>query len=96
MVGALLGRQHTQTAALTWPPRTGCAPLVAEDLANAAIAKQLVPIERTIETHIASVTTTLDLLQTPDADRRVLLERFGTVAYGNTCRIVANQPAAPE
>ena len=46
--------------------------LVAEGRSNAAIARQLSLNEKTIESHIASVFTKLDLWQTPDDHRRVL------------------------
>ena len=73
VVGALLGRQHAQSrlARLTARERDVLA-LVAEGRSNAGIARQLVLTEKTIETHIASVMTKLDLLQTPDDHRRVL------------------------
>ena len=46
--------------------------LIAQGRSNAAIARQLVLTEKTVETHIANILSKLDLLQTPDDHRRVL------------------------
>ncbi len=73
IVGALLGRQQAQSRLGRLTPRErDVLALVAEGRSNAAIARQLVLTDRTIETHIASVMTKLDLVQTPDDHRRVL------------------------
>ena len=73
VVGALLGRHQAQSrlARLTArEPRV--LALVAQGRSNAAIARQLVLTEKTIETHIASVLAKLDLVQATDDHRRVL------------------------
>ena len=46
--------------------------LMAEGRSNAAIARTLNLAEKTVESHIASVMTKLDLETTPDTNRRVL------------------------
>jgi DNA-binding NarL/FixJ family response regulator len=46
--------------------------LVAQGRSNAAIARSLVLTAKTVETHIASIFTKLDLGQEPDDHRRVL------------------------
>ena len=45
---------------------------MAQGRSNAAIARELVLTDKTVETHIASILTKLDLHQTPDDHRRVL------------------------
>jgi len=49
--------------------------LMAEGRSNRAIARQLVLTEKTVETHIASILSKLDLRQEPDDHRRVLAVR---------------------
>ena len=46
--------------------------LVAQGRSNAAIARELVLTPKTVETHIGSIMTKLDLLPEPDDHRRVL------------------------
>jgi DNA-binding NarL/FixJ family response regulator len=46
--------------------------LMAEGRSNAAIGRQLVLNERTVDSHISSILTKLDLLPQPDDHRRVL------------------------
>jgi DNA-binding NarL/FixJ family response regulator len=46
--------------------------LLAEGLTNLAVAKRLVLSTKTVETHVASVFTKLDLAPAPDGHRRVL------------------------
>jgi DNA-binding NarL/FixJ family response regulator len=73
VVAALLGRQGTKDRLGRLTPRErDVLALVAEGRSNAAIARHLVLNEKTIETHIASVFTKLDLLPTADDHRRVL------------------------
>lgn len=73
VVGALLGRHQAQDRLARLSNREGeVLSLVAAGRSNAAIARQLVLTEKTVETHIASILTKLDLLQTPDDHRRVL------------------------
>lgn len=49
--------------------------LVAQGRSNAAVARQLVLTEKTIESHIASIFSKLQLLAEPDDHRRVLAVR---------------------
>ena len=56
---------------------TGCAigevlGLVAQGRSNGAIARELFLTAKTVESHIASILTKLDLQQEPDDHRRVL------------------------
>jgi DNA-binding NarL/FixJ family response regulator len=73
VVSALLGRRTAQDrlAVLSTRERDVLG-LIAEGRSNAAIARQLVLTEKTIESHIASILTKLDLAQEPDDHRRVL------------------------
>ncbi len=73
VVGALLGQHQTQNRLGRLSAREReVLGLMAQGRSNAAIARQLVLNEKTVETHIASVLTKLDLLQAPDDHRRVL------------------------
>jgi DNA-binding NarL/FixJ family response regulator len=73
VVGALLGQHQAQNRLGRLSAREReVLGLMAQGRSNAAIARQLVLNEKTVETHIASVLTKLDLLQTPDDHRRVL------------------------
>jgi len=73
VVGALLGGQRTRDRLARLTPREReVLGLIAEGRSNAAIARELVLNEKTVESHIASVMTKLDLSQTPDHHRRVL------------------------
>lgn len=49
--------------------------LMAEGRSNSAIARQLVLTEKTVETHIASILSKLELRPEPDDHRRVLAVR---------------------
>jgi DNA-binding NarL/FixJ family response regulator len=66
---------------------------MAEGRSNRAIARQLSVTEKTVETHIASIFSKLDLFPEPDDHRRVLAVRAwmregvpadGTAAGGHT------------
>jgi DNA-binding NarL/FixJ family response regulator len=48
---------------------------MAEGRSNQAVARQLTVSEKTVETHIASIFSKLDLLPVPDDHRRVLAVR---------------------
>jgi DNA-binding NarL/FixJ family response regulator len=73
VVAGLLRRYQTQErlARLTGRERE-VLDLVAQGRSNAAIARHLSLTEKTIESHIASVFTKLDLLPAPGDHRRVL------------------------
>lgn len=73
IISALLGRRASQdrVQTLTGREREVLA-LVAQGRSNTAIARQLVLTPKTVETHIASILTKLELHQQPDDHRRVL------------------------
>lgn len=73
VVSALLGRRESQDHLATLSAREReVLSLVAQGRSNGAIARQLVLTPKTVESHIASILTKLDLLQEPDDHRRVL------------------------
>lgn len=73
VVSFLLGRKSRsdQIAALS-ERECGVLALVAQGRSNAAIARELVLTAKTVETHISSIMTKLDLLPEADDHRRVL------------------------
>ena len=73
VVASLLGpaRRHDPIGTLT-PREEGVLALMAEGRSNAAIARALVLNERTVESHIRSILTKLDLTDSNDDHRRVL------------------------
>jgi DNA-binding NarL/FixJ family response regulator len=73
VVSALLGRQdaHDRLAELSLREREVLG-LVAQGRSNGAIARELHLTPKTVESHIASILTKLDLQQEPDDHRRVL------------------------
>ena len=73
VVSHLLGRRSasTQLARLT-PRERDVLTLLAEGRSNNAISRSLNVHERTIDTHISSIFTKLDLIPTEDDHRRVL------------------------
>jgi DNA-binding NarL/FixJ family response regulator len=76
IVAHFLGR-HTardQMRELTDREREVLA-LMAEGRSNIGIARQLVLTERTVETHIASILSKLNIRPEPDDHRRVLAVR---------------------
>jgi DNA-binding NarL/FixJ family response regulator len=76
IVAHFLNRQaaRTRLADLTDREREVLA-LMAEGRSNRAIARQLVLTEKTVETHISSIFSKLELRQEPDNHRRVLAVR---------------------
>ena len=76
IVAHFLGRQtaRDRLRELTERERQVLA-LMAEGRSNSAIARQLVLTEKTVETHIASILSKLDLRLEPDDHRRVLAVR---------------------
>lgn len=72
-VSGLLGRQdqRDRLAALTVRERDVLA-LIAQGRSNSAIARELFLTRKTVESHIASIMTKLDLIPEPDDHRRVL------------------------
>jgi DNA-binding NarL/FixJ family response regulator len=76
VVSHFLGRKQSRErlSALTDREREVLA-LMAEGRSNRAIARALVLTEKTVETHIASIFSKLELLPEPDDHRRVLAVR---------------------
>jgi DNA-binding NarL/FixJ family response regulator len=71
VVASLLGRERDALGALTDRERQVLS-LMAEGLTNNAIARRLTLTERTVEGHVRSVLTKLDLPAREDGHRRVL------------------------
>jgi DNA-binding NarL/FixJ family response regulator len=73
VVATLLGprRSHDPLTRLTAREREVLS-LMAEGRTNAGIAQRLDCTERTVETHVASILTKLDLAESTDHNRRVL------------------------
>jgi DNA-binding NarL/FixJ family response regulator len=76
VVAHFLGRQamNDRLRELTEREREVLA-LMAEGCSNGAIARQLTLTEKTVETHIASILSKLELPPQPDVHRRVLAVR---------------------
>jgi DNA-binding NarL/FixJ family response regulator len=73
VVAGLLGRQETRDRLATLSARErDVLALIAEGRSNGAIARVLVLSAKTVESHVASILTKLDLLQDDDHHRRVL------------------------
>lgn len=73
VVAYLLGRRTTRDRLATLTAREGdVLALMAEGRSNGAIGRWLVLNERTVDSHISSIFTKLDLLPQPDDHRRVL------------------------
>jgi DNA-binding NarL/FixJ family response regulator len=71
VVASLVGGEPDALGALTAREREVLA-LMAEGLTNSGIARRLVLTERTVEGHVRSVLSKLDLPESSDAHRRVL------------------------
>jgi DNA-binding NarL/FixJ family response regulator len=71
VVASLVGGERDALAALTDREREVLS-LMAEGLTNNAIARRLTLTERTVEGHVRSVLTKLDLPAGEDGHRRVL------------------------
>jgi DNA-binding NarL/FixJ family response regulator len=73
VISYLLGRRTTRDRLATLSDREReVLALIAEGRSNAAIGRRLVLGEKTVESHIGSILTKLDLLPQPDDHRRVL------------------------
>jgi DNA-binding NarL/FixJ family response regulator len=73
VISYLLGRRTTRDRLATLSDREReVLGLMAEGRSNAAIGRRLVLGEKTVESHIGSILTKLDLLPQPDDHRRVL------------------------
>ena len=72
VVAALLGRTRDRLTPLSHREREVLS-LVAQGRSNGAIARALVLTAKTVESHIASILTKLDLPPAPDDHRRVLM-----------------------
>ena len=73
VVAQFLGRHSTRDRLSTLSDREReVLGLMAEGRSNRAIARRLVVHDKTVESHVASIFTKLDLLPAPDDHRRVL------------------------
>ena len=98
IVAHFLGRQATRNrlAELTERERDVLA-LMAEGRSNRAVARQLGVTEKTVETHIASIFSKLDLFPEPDDHRRVLAVRAWMRVQGeHTARDVTRPENRPD
>jgi len=68
-----MGRRSARERVQALSPREqGVLALMAQGASNAAMARDLRVNDKTVESHISSIFTKLDLLPQPDAHRRVL------------------------
>ncbi len=73
VVAHLMGRRSALERVQALSPREqGVLALMAQGASNAAMARDLRVNDKTVESHISSIFTKLDLLPQPDAHRRVL------------------------
>ncbi|MEO5665111.1 MAG: response regulator transcription factor [Nocardioides sp.] len=73
VVAHLMGRRSARERVQGLSPREqGVLALMAQGASNAAMARDLRVNDKTVESHISSIFTKLDLLPQPDAHRRVL------------------------
>jgi len=73
VVAHLMGRRSALERVQALSPREqGILALMAQGASNAAMARDLRVNDKTVESHISSIFTKLDLLPQPDAHRRVL------------------------
>ena len=76
IIAHFLGRQAARERLAELTPREReVLNLIAQGRSNAAVARQLVLTEKTVESHIASIFSKLELRSEPDDHRRVLAVR---------------------
>lgn len=72
VVAALMERQHDEALDRLSPRERELLALMAQGMSNSAISKTFFLSPKTVETHISSILSKLDLPPTDDGNRRVL------------------------